>query len=235
MSGSAYNSTMSVREILQKGLVRENPGLVQLLGLCPLLAVSTTLGNALGLGIATLFVLVVSSVIASLVGRWLLPEIRIGVFVTSIAAAVTIVQLLAAAWLPALHDSLGIFLPLIVTNCLVLARAESFASRRGAAEAALDAAGMGLGFLLVLVSLGSIREILGHGSLGADLGLLFGKETATGGLRFFAAERGWILALLPPGAFILLGLMVAAHRWHAERRADRLAPPVVHKPERALS
>jgi electron transport complex protein RnfE len=233
MSGPAYNSAMGASEILRRGLDRENPGLVQLLGLCPLLAVSTTLGNALGLGIATLLVLLVSSVTASLVGRWLLPEIRIGVFVVSIACAVTVVQLLTAAWLPVLHDSLGIFLPLIVTNCLVLARAESFASRRGLAEAAVDALGMGLGFLLVLAALGSVREILGHGSLGADLGLLFGGDAAASGLRFFPSEHGWILALLPPGAFILLGLLVAAHRWTAQRRAGLPAAVAAGKPEQA--
>ena len=206
---------------IRNGLGRQNPGLVQLLGLCPLLAVSTTLGNALGLGIATLAVLLASSLAASLVGRWLLPEVRIGVFVVTIAAAVTAVELVAAAWLPALHQSLGIFLPLIVTNCLVLARAESFASRRGIFEAAADALGMGVGFLLVLVALGSVREILGHGSLGGDLELLFGEYARGAGRQLFPASSGWLFALLPPGAFILLGLMVAAHNWHVARRARR--------------
>jgi electron transport complex protein RnfE len=211
----------------RNGLGRQNPGLVQLLGLCPLLAVSTTLGNALGLGIATLGVLLASSLTASLVGRWLLPEVRIGVFVVTIAAAVTAVELLTAAWLPELHESLGIFLPLIVTNCLVLARAESFASRRGIVEAAVDALGMGIGFLLVLVALGSAREILGHGSLGGDLQLLFGESARGLGLRIFPAQSGWLFALLPPGAFILLGLMVAAHNWRIARRAERQGEPGV--------
>jgi electron transport complex protein RnfE len=211
----------------RNGLGRQNPGLVQLLGLCPLLAVSTTLGNALGLGIATLGVLLASSLTASLVGRWLLPEVRIGVFVVTIAAAVTAVELVTAAWLPELHESLGIFLPLIVTNCLVLARAESFASRRGVVEAAVDALGMGVGFLLVLVSLGSVREILGHGSLGGDLQLLFGESARGLGLQLFPAQSGWLLALLPPGAFILLGLMVAAHNWRIARRAERRGEPGV--------
>lgn len=193
----------------RNGLGRQNPGLVQLLGLCPLLAVSTTLGNALGLGIATLAVLLASSLAASLVGRWLLPEVRIGVFVVTIAAAVTAVELVAAAWLPALHQSLGIFLPLIVTNCLVLARAESFASRQPLPRALLDGLAMGLGFLGVLLLLGAGRELLGHGSLGADLDLLLGERFSGTGWRLLPESRGLLVALLPPGAFVLLGLLLA--------------------------
>jgi Na+-translocating ferredoxin:NAD+ oxidoreductase subunit E len=178
----SYNSRMTPAEILRNGLDTSNPGLVQLLGLCPLLAVSTTIGNALGLGLATFAVLVTSNAIASVVGRWLLPEVRIAVFVLAIAAAVTSVQLAIAAWWPDLHDALGIFLPLIVTNCLVLGRAEAFASRQPLGLAIVDGAAMGLGFGCVLVALGAVRQLLGHGLL---------------------------LALLPPGAFILLGLMLA--------------------------
>ena len=121
---------MAARDIFRNGLDAQNPALVQLLGLCPLLAVSTSAGSALGLGLATLAVLVTSNLIASVLGRWLLPEIRLAVFVLTIAGAVTAVELSLAAWWPGLHDSLGIFLPLIVTNCLVLARAEAFASRQ---------------------------------------------------------------------------------------------------------
>ncbi|HSQ70000.1 MAG TPA: electron transport complex subunit E [Steroidobacteraceae bacterium] len=226
---------MDAAATFRNGLGSQNPGLVQLLGLCPLLAVSTTLSNALGLGIATLAVLLVSSLAASLFGRWLLPEVRIGVFVVTIAAAVTAVELVTAAWLPELHQSLGIFLPLIVTNCLVLARAESFASRRGIVEAAVDALGMGVGFLLVLVALGSVREILGHGSLGGDLELLFGEHARGVGLRLFPAHSGWLFALLPPGAFILLGLMVAAHNWRIARRAEGREEPDVGPAEQVGS
>jgi Na+-translocating ferredoxin:NAD+ oxidoreductase subunit E len=188
----SYNSRVTAADILRNGLDRSNPGLVQLLGLCPLLAVSTSVDNALGLALATCAVLLTSNVIASLVGRWLLPEVRIAVFVLAIAGAVTSVQLAIAAWWPGLHDSLGIFLPLIVTNCLVLARAESFASRQPLGLALLDGAAMGLGFGLVLVTLGALRELLGHGLL---------------------------LALLPPGAFILLGLMLALRNWRMQARA----------------
>jgi Na+-translocating ferredoxin:NAD+ oxidoreductase subunit E len=200
---------MTPSEIVRAGLRDQNPGLVQLLGLCPLLAVSTSLGNGLGLGLATLAVLIASNVLVSLVGRTLPAEIRIAVFVVLIAALVTCVELVVAAWLPGLHSALGIFLPLIVTNCLVLARAEAFAARQPVGAAALDGVAMGSGFLLVLVALGSIREVLGRGSLGGDLGLLFGGHGAPGGIHLFGEQHGFLLALLPPGAFILLGLMLA--------------------------
>jgi electron transport complex protein RnfE len=206
-----YNSPMqTLGSLLRNGLRDQNPALVQLLGLCPLLAVSTSLGSALGLGVATIAVLAVSSVLASLLGRFLLPEIRLAVFVLTIAGAVTAVELALAAWWPGLHASLGIFLPLIVTNCLVLARAEAFASRQGVGPAIVDALAMGLGFTLVLVTLGSVRELLGHGTVGADLGLLLGAPSPGGGLQVFESRHGLLLAVLPPGAFVLLGLLLAA-------------------------
>lgn len=204
-----YNARMDAARILRNGIVDQNPGLVQLLGLCPLLAVSTSVGSALGLGLATIAVLVTSNFLAAASGRWLLPEVRLAVFVLAIAGAVTAVEISMAAWWPGLHESLGIFLPLIVTNCLVLARAESFASRTSIARGLLDGLAMGVGFLLVLLALGASRELLGHGSLGADLGLLLGEAGHAGGLRLFDASHGLLLALLPPGAFILLGLMLA--------------------------
>jgi len=207
---------MTPGEIVRAGLSEQNPGLVQMLGLCPLLAVSTSLGNGLGLGLATLGVLVASNLGAALVGRFLPPEIRIAVFVLLIAALVTAVELALAAWLPGLHAALGIFLPLIVTNCLLLARAEAFASRQPVGHALLDGLAMGTGFLLVLVALGSVREVLGHGSLGGDLHVLLGTGATSSGLRLFDERHGMLLALLPPGAFILLGLMLA---WRQARRA----------------
>jgi Na+-translocating ferredoxin:NAD+ oxidoreductase subunit E len=198
---------MTPAAIMRAGLSDQNPGLVQLLGLCPLLAISTSLASGLGLGLATLAVLTASNVAASLVGRALPAEIRIAVFVVLIAALVTAVELAFAAWMPALHAALGIFLPLIVTNCLLLARAEAFASRQSLPRAALDGIAMGGGFLLVLATLGAVRELLGRGSLGAD----------------FAALFGLAFALLPPGAFIVLGLMVAAH--NARRAARAMVAP----------
>jgi electron transport complex protein RnfE len=207
---------MTPAAIVRNGLSEQNPGLVQLLGLCPLLAVSSTLGSGLGLGLATLAVLAVSNLAASLVGRLLPTEIRIAVFVLIIAALVTAVELTLAAWVPALHATLGIFLPLIVTNCLLLARAEAFASRQPPGFALLDGVAMGTGFLLVLVVLGALRELLGRGSLGQDLVVLFGSG-APSGLRLFGEEHGFLLAVLPPGAFVMLGLLLATRQWLRSR------------------
>ena len=227
---------MDARALLRNGLLDRNPGFVQLLGLCPLLAMSNSVANALGLGLATLAVLVASNAIASLAGPWLPREVRLAVFVLVIAAAVTAVELAMAAWWAGLHASLGIFLPLIVTNCLVLARAESFASREPLPRALLDGLAMGLGFLLALLALGASRELLGRGSLGADLGLLFGGSHAGGGWQVFPESRGLLIALLPPGAFVLLGLMIALGRAQAataRRRAAAGPPPVVLPGSRA--
>lgn len=210
---------MDAARILRNGLVDQNPGLVQLLGLCPLLAVSTSVASALGLGLATVAVLATSNLIASSTGRWLLPEVRLGVFVLAIAGAVTAVELSMAAWWPGLHETLGIFLPLIVTNCLVLARAESFASRVSPLRGVLDGVAMGVGFLLVLLVLGASRELLGRGSLGADLDLVLGDAVRGDGLRVFDERRGLLLALLPPGAFVLLGLLLALRNLSLRRSA----------------
>ena len=209
---------MDARSIVVNGLSVQNPGLVQLLGLCPLLAVSTTVAYGLGLGLATIAVLLISNTLAALIGRWLLPEVRIAVFVVVIAAAVTAVELTLAAWLPAIHAGLGIFLPLIVTNCLVLARAESFAARNAVGSAMLDALAMGVGFMLVLLALGTSRELLGHGSLGAGLDDVLGPAWSGTRIDVFPERHGLLLVLLPPGAFILLGLMLAIRNRLAQRR-----------------
>jgi electron transport complex protein RnfE len=215
---------MDTRSILANGLSVQNPGLVQLLGLCPLLAVSTTVAYGLGLGLATIAVLLISNTLAALIGRWLLPEVRIAVFVVVIAAAVTAVELTLAAWLPAIHAGLGIYLPLIVTNCLVLARAESFAARNAVGSAMLDALAMGVGFMLVLLALGASRELLGHGSLGAGLDDVLGPAWSTTRIDVFPERHGLLLVLLPPGAFILLGLMLAIrNRLSQRRRVHRAA------------
>jgi electron transport complex protein RnfE len=203
---------MTLGEVMRNGLRDNNPGLVQLLGLCPLLAISTSVANALGLGIATLGVLVVSNLAASLLGPSLPREIRIAAFVIVIAASVSTVELAMAGWWPGLHASLGIFLPLIVTNCLVLARADAFASRQSVAKALADGLAMGLGFLWVLLLLGALRELAGHGTLGAGLDLLTGRGQGSGGWRLFAESHGNLIALLPPGAFVMLGLLLALGR-----------------------
>jgi electron transport complex protein RnfE len=216
---------MNARGILRNGLLDRNPGFVQLVGLCPLLAVSTSVASALGLGLATIAVLMVSNAIAAVAGPRVPREVRLAVFVMVIAAAVTSVELAMAAWWPGLHASLGIFLPLIVTNCLVLARAESFASHEPLHRALLDGFAMGLGFLLVLLALGASRELLGRGSLGADLHLLLGERFAGAGWQVFPEADGLLIALLPPGAFVLLGLMLAVGNAIAARRTK--APDTV--------
>ncbi len=205
-------STPSKRELLLAGLWADNPALVKLLGLCPLLAVSNTAINALGLGIATLITLVISNTMVSVFRHYLLPSIRIPLYVLVIASVVTCIELLTQAWLPQLHRSLGIFLPLIVTNCLIMGRAEAFASRQPVKAAIVDALAMGLGFLLVLLLLGMARELIGLGSLFVGAEHLLGNSAQQAGIKVFNAENGVLIALLPPGAFFILAALLIAKR-----------------------
>jgi electron transport complex protein RnfE len=178
-------------ERLKAGLWHENPGLVQLLGLCPLLAVTTTFDNGLGLGVATLSVLVVSNAMVSAVRRWIRREIRIPMYVLIIASLVTCTELVFKAWFPVLDRSLGIFIPLIVTNCAIIARAEVFASRNAVAASIIDGFVMGAGFAVLLMVIGAFRELV---------------------------ATAWLLAVLPPGAFFSLALAVAAKNAIDSRR-----------------
>lgn len=201
----------SYRAIVRNGLWDNNPGLVQLLGLCPLLAVSNTTINALGLGLATTAVLCASNATVSAVRRSLRDEIRIPVFVLVIASFVSAVDLVMQAWFLELHGILGIFIPLIVTNCAIIGRAEAFASRNAVPRAAVDGLAMGLGFTLVLLVLGAARELFGQGTLLAGAELMFGPAAASWELGV-EGGRGLLLMVLPPGAFLSLGLLVAAKR-----------------------
>jgi electron transport complex protein RnfE len=196
----------SLKTRLANGLWHDNPGLVQLLGLCPLLAVTSTFVNGLGLGLATLAVLTMSNVLVSATRRWIRSDIRIPMYVLIIASLVTCIELIFRAWFPALDRSLGIFIPLIVTNCAIVARAEVFASRNSVGSSLLDGLAMGGGFALLLCALGFVRELIGHGSILARLDLLIGGE-ALHGLQL--TDGGFLLALLPAGAFFALGLAVA--------------------------
>ncbi len=198
------------RQLFMDGLWNNNYALVALLGLCPLLAVSNNVVNALGLGIATLFVLTLSNGAVSLIRHWITPEIRIPAYITVIAGLVTSVDLLMSMWLPSLHSVLGIFIPLIVTNCIVLARAEAYASKNSVDKALIDGFSIGLGFLLALVILGGMRELLGDGTLLAQADLLFGPIAKDWTLQLLDLDYGLLMAILPPGAFIGLGLMIAA-------------------------
>ena len=210
-----------LKDLTLKGLWSNNPALVQLLGLCPLLAVSTTIANALGLGLATLLVLVVSNVSVSLVRNIVSNAIRLPVFVLIIASAVTCTELLMQAYSFELYEVLGIFLPLITTNCAILGRAEAFASKNALLPAAYDGLMMGFGFALVLVVLGAIRELLGTGILFADMQLLFGAQAATWRWVVFEDYEPFLLAVLPPGAFIFTGLLIALKNRLDQHFADK--------------
>ena len=210
----------------QQGLWDNNPGLVQLLGLCPLLAVTSTAINGFGLGLATVFVLTLSNLLISMMRTMVASELRIPVFVLIIASLVTVVDLLMQAWLPQLSRTLGIFIPLIVTNCMILGRAEAFASRNPVPAAVIDGLAQGLGFLAVLVLLGAARELIGQGTLMADAHLLLGEWARALEFRLLPEHSGLLLAMLPPGAFIGLGLMIALRNRMLRRRqaTARTAP-----------
>ena len=212
-------------EIAAQGLWNNNPGLVQLLGLCPLLAVTATITNALGLGVATLLVLVGSNILVSLVRDFVPKEIRIPVFVMIIAALVTCVQLLINAYAYNLYLSLGIFLPLIVTNCVIIGRAEAFASRNSLAHSAFDGLMMGLGFTAVLVVLGASRELLGQGTLFGGADLLLGDWASVLTIHVWHVDTPFLLAMLPPGAFIGMGLLIALKNV-IDSRVNALQPKV---------
>lgn len=177
-----------------KGFFKENAVFVQLLGMCPTLGVTSTAINGLGMGLATTFVLIMSNLVISLVKDFIPDKVRIPSFIVIIASFVTIVDLVMAGYLPALHEQLGLFIPLIVVNCLVLGRAEAFASKNKPLSAVVDGVGMGLGFSMALTMLGSVREILGSLSLF--------------GFKFVEAD-GMLVFVLAPGAFIALGLLIA--------------------------
>ncbi len=211
------------RRLLAQGLWNNNVGLVQLLGLCPLLAVTNTTVNGLGLGLATMVVLVTSNVTISAIRNWITPEIRIPVFVLVIASAVTAIELLMAAWLYDLYRVLGIFVPLIVTNCAIIGRAEAFASRNPLPQSALDGLAMGAGFTAVLVVLGALRELAGHGTLFREAQFLFGSVAESWKLTLWPGDHGLLLAVLPPGAFFGLGLLIAVKNLIDERRGRRAA------------
>lgn len=217
---------MSYREISWNGLWENNPALVQLLGLCPLLAVTATVTNALGLGLATLLVLVGSNITVSLVREWVPKEIRIPVFVMVIATFVTVIQLLMNAYVYGLYQSLGIFIPLIVTNCAIIGRAEAFASKNPWQRAAFDGLMMGVGFTLVLIVLGGIREVIGNGTLFDGADLLLGDWAAALRIEIFSVDYPLLLAILPPGAFIAMGFIIAGKNWIDHYREQRAAKPV---------
>ena len=188
---------MSKLSILTKGLLKENPALVLILGMCPTLGVTTSAINGLGMGLATTFVILLSNVIISAIKNFIPDNVHIPAYIVVIASLVTILQQILAAYLPDLNESLGLFIPLIVVNCIVLGRAEAFASKNGIVDSALDGLGMGFGFTLALTVFGAIREILGSG--------------AVFGFKFMEGD-GIIGFVLAPGAFLVLGYLIAVSK-----------------------
>ncbi|EPL9568288.1 electron transport complex subunit E [Providencia rettgeri] len=220
------------KDLLVQGLWKNNSALVQLLGLCPLLAVSSTATNALGLGLATTLVLICTNVAVSALRRWVPSEIRIPIYVMIIASVVSAVQMLINAYAFGLYESLGIFIPLIVTNCIVIGRAEAYASRNPVSLSAIDGFAMGLGATATLFVLGSIREILGNGTLFDGADLLLGSWATSLRIEVIHLDSPFLLAMLPPGAFIGLALLLAAKYLIDEKMKKRAALQADHQPAR---
>jgi len=200
---------VSYKDLSLNGLWKNNPALVQLLGLCPLLAVSGTVVNALGLGVATTMVLILSNASVSLIRNVVSDTVRLPTFVMIIASAVTCIELLVQAFAYELFLILGVFLPLITTNCVVLGRADGFAAKNALGPSMYDGFIMGVGFAVVLVMLGGLRELTGTGALFANMDLLFGPAAAEWEVVVFPDYQPFLLAILPPGAFIFTGLIIA--------------------------
>lgn len=224
------------KDIALNGLWKQNPGVVQLLGLCPTLAVTTTAVNGLSLGLATALVMAAANGSISPVRKFIPSEIRVPVFILVIAALVTVIDLSINAFAHPLHKVLGIFIPLIVVNCIVLARVESFASKNSPVPSVLDGLMMGVGLALVLGLLGGMRELIGKGTLFSGLDLVFGPAAKQFVLTVIPDYHGFLLAVLPPGAFLGLGMLIALRNW-AEMRATAKtdAPSAQNQPNPVLN
>lgn len=204
---------MNAKQIMKDGLFYQNPVLVQLLGMCSCMAVTTTLFNGLGMGLSVTAILICSNVVISLLRRLIPSKIRIAAYIVIIAGFVTMVDLLLQAFLPALSNSLGVFIPLIVVNCIILGRAEAFASKNGVAASALDGLFQGLGYTMVTVVMSVIRELLGNGTFGAGV---FGD-----GIRLIPAGYPALLMILPFGGFLTLGCLIAFSQWALRKRQEK--------------
>ena len=213
--------SIDYRKITLDGLWHNNPALVQLLGLCPLLAVTSSVVNALSLGIASILVLTGSNLTVSLFRHFVPDAVRLPVFVMIIAAFVTSIELLMQAMTYELYQILGIFIPLIVTNCVIMGRADAFASKNPVSASLLDGFMMGLGFTAVLVLLGALREALGSGTLFADMHLLLGSWAESWKITLFNDYKGFLFAILPPGAFVGMGLLIALKNIIDQRLKER--------------
>ena len=208
------------KDILLNGVWKQNTGVVQLLGMCPILAVSSSVVNGVSLGLATSVVMALSGAAIAPIRQVVPNEARIPVFILIIAVLVTVIQFTMNAYMYSLFVVLGIFIPLIVTNCIVLARIEAFAAKNPTLQSALDGFAMGLGLTAVLAVLGGIREILGHGTLLSGIDLVFGEAAKSWVITVVPNYHGFLLAILPPGAFITLGMLIAGKNW-LNLRAER--------------
>jgi electron transport complex protein RnfE len=216
------------KEITMNGLWKQNPGVVQLLGLCPTLAVTTTAVNGISLGLATALVMAAANGSVSPVRRFIPSEIRVPVFILVIAALVTVIDMSINAFAHPLHKVLGIFIPLIVVNCIVLARVESFAAKNAPVPSIVDGFMMGSGLALVLGLLGGMREIIGKGTLFSGLDLVFGPQAKQFVLTIIPDYQGFLLAVLPPGAFLGLGALIALRNWAEIRKTQKASTPDNH-------
>jgi electron transport complex protein RnfE len=210
------------KDILHNGVWKQNTGLVQLLGMCPILAVSSSVVNGVSLGIATAIVMALSGAAIAPIRQIVPNEARIPVFILIIAVLVTVIQFAMNAYMYSLYVVLGIFIPLIVTNCIVLARIEAFAAKNPTLQSALDGFAMGLGLTAVLAVLGGIREIFGHGTLLSGIDLVFGDAAKSMVITVVPNYHGFLLAILPPGAFITLGMLIAGKNWLNLRAEQKL-------------
>lgn len=216
-------ATKSLRDISLDGLWNNNPALVQLLGLCPLLAVTGSVVNAMGLGLATMMVLVGSNFSVSLIRNHVPDAVRLPAFVMIIASFVTVAELIMQAFTYELYEVLGIFIPLIVTNCIILGRADSFACKNPIIPSVVDGFMMSLGFTIVLCLLGAMREILGQGVIFSNMQLLFGPEAAHWKIELVKDYPNFLFAILPPGAFMAMGLLIAVKNLIDARLKERAA------------
>ena len=223
-------SDADYKKITIDGLWNNNPALVQVLGLCPLLAVSGSVVNALALGIATMAVLTSSNVAVSLIRHYTTNAVRLPAFVMIIASFTTCAEFLMNAFTYELDLILGIFIPLIVTNCTVLGRADAFASKHGVAASALDGFMMGAGFTAVLVVLGALRELIGTGHLFANMHLLFGDMAQNWTITVFHDYKGFLLAILPPGAFIFMGFLMAIKNIIDKKQEEKAKAKAAEQP-----
>ena len=205
---------MNFKKQLKEGLLTQNPVLVQLLGMCSTMAITISLSNGLGMGVSVLIILTLSNIIISALRKIIPDKIRIAAYIVVIAGFVTMVDLLLQAYFQSIANSLGVFIPLIVVNCIILARAESFASKNGVLASAVDGICQGLGYTLVLLVMSVIREFLGSGTFGG--GILNGGD----GIRIFPADYGALMMVLPVGGFLTLGCLIALMQWAQNRSKE---------------